>query len=152
MVSSPESTAVKPSEGGWTMNWRGMVMRCGEHDEHTTRPHFLQLISTAAYSDADEGRLPAVVLSKQKCKLPAAHGAPRDFSIGLPRGQDKIALTPRLGRQRWQRRHIAGERGARRVVDVYGVSARVAGGGAVHADARGAAHGRLGRGQAPLAL
>lgn len=33
---------VEKSEGGWTMNWRGMVMRCGEHWEHTTRPHFLQ--------------------------------------------------------------------------------------------------------------
>lgn len=33
---------VEASEGGWTMNWRGMVMRCGEHWEQTTRPHFLQ--------------------------------------------------------------------------------------------------------------
>jgi hypothetical protein len=32
----------EPSEGGWTINWRGMVMRCGEHDAHTTLPHFLQ--------------------------------------------------------------------------------------------------------------
>jgi hypothetical protein len=24
------------------MNWRGMVMRCGEHDAHTTLPHFRQ--------------------------------------------------------------------------------------------------------------
>lgn len=24
------------------MNWRGMVMRWGEHCEHTTLPHFLQ--------------------------------------------------------------------------------------------------------------
>jgi hypothetical protein len=33
---------LEPSLGGCTMNWRGMVMRCGEHWEHTTRPHFLQ--------------------------------------------------------------------------------------------------------------
>lgn len=31
-----------PSDGGWTMNWRGMVMRCGEHVAQTTLPHFLQ--------------------------------------------------------------------------------------------------------------
>ena len=33
---------LEASLGGWTMNWRGMVMRCGEHWAHTTRPHFLQ--------------------------------------------------------------------------------------------------------------
>jgi len=27
--------------GGRTMNWRGMVMRCGEQLAHTTLPHFL---------------------------------------------------------------------------------------------------------------
>lgn len=28
------------SEGGWTIYCRGMVIRCGEHAAHTTRPHF----------------------------------------------------------------------------------------------------------------
>lgn len=30
------------SDGGCTMNCRGIVIRCGEHEEHTTLPHFLQ--------------------------------------------------------------------------------------------------------------
>ena len=29
------------SDGGCTMNWRGMVIRCGEQEAHTTLPHFL---------------------------------------------------------------------------------------------------------------
>jgi hypothetical protein len=31
-----------PSDGGWTINCRGMVIRCGEHVAHTTLPHFRQ--------------------------------------------------------------------------------------------------------------
>jgi hypothetical protein len=27
--------------GGWTMYWYGIVIRWGEHEAQTTRPHFL---------------------------------------------------------------------------------------------------------------
>jgi hypothetical protein len=30
------------SDGGLTMYWRGIVIRCGEHFAHTTLPHFRQ--------------------------------------------------------------------------------------------------------------
>ncbi len=33
--------AVRVGDGGWTMNCRGIVMRCGEQLAHTTVPHFL---------------------------------------------------------------------------------------------------------------
>jgi hypothetical protein len=43
LSSSPvRSMRFKPSLGGWTMNCRGIVMRCGEQAAHTTLPHFLQ--------------------------------------------------------------------------------------------------------------
>jgi hypothetical protein len=32
---------VSLSVGGWTMNWYGIVIRCGEQALQTTRPHFL---------------------------------------------------------------------------------------------------------------
>jgi len=37
-----ERASVAGSAGGWTMNWYGIVILCGEQLLQTTRPHFLR--------------------------------------------------------------------------------------------------------------
>lgn len=110
------------SEGGWTMNCRGIVIRCGEHVAHTTLPHFLlvivsicfvktrfapaickllahygvdaQLVKTWTALPTRKGvaSLPAMVPSKQKCKGSLANRTLCDIAIRLPWWQDNIAL------------------------------------------------------------
>jgi hypothetical protein len=107
----------------------------------------------------DAAALSAVVLTEQECKGFPTHRTVRHLGVGLPRRQHDITAPPDSARVGLRGRHRGRRRrgrqragGGRRRVQHNGVCGGGAGGARVHADARRAAHGRLGRGQAALAV
>lgn len=106
----------------------------------------------------DTATFPTVVFPEQEGKVPAADGTLCDLCVGLPGRQDQVAVAPECGRgvggrrvrrRRWQR--SVTRRGGRRVQEDW-ICAGAGVGAAVDAHAGGSAHGRVSRGQTPLAV
>lgn len=75
--------------GCLTMYWWGIMMRWGEHELQTTRPHFLyQLVSesrkTRQRNLAVFSNLPAMMLAYKYAKLCVANGTVCNFGVRLP--------------------------------------------------------------------
>ena len=122
----------------------------------------------AGYGDAvgralrahDASTFPAMVFAEQEGELPVAHRTVCDVRVGLPWRQHQIALTSAgrgrgrgIGGRGWQRSLTVGRgRGRGRRVYHNGVCTGARLGAGVGPHARGAAHGRLGRCETPLAV
>lgn len=152
------------ASGGRTTNAAGMVIRCGEQEAQTTRPHFLELVSGGMRARAG-GDAPAVVAPVEPREECVADGARFGGGIRLPFGElelcgcgevrvGAVSAVRRCGRKWRLRWRVVGEWagaeriGGRGVVRVVAIRKREAmsgfGGGGGVSRRRAVGHGLFG--------